>query len=57
MESVLKMFILVGAKNFRPVVMGSIHVSFFFKISNYILYKHVTSVRSLTNFSLGHFLP
>jgi len=57
MESVLKMFILVGAKTFRPVVMGSIHVLFFFKISSYITYKPVTSVMSLTYFSLGHFLP
>lgn len=57
MESVLKMFILVGAKNFRPVMMGSIRVSFFFRISSYIMYKHVNSVRSLTHFSLGHFLP
>jgi len=57
MESVLKMFVLVGAKNFRPVAIGSIHVSFFFRISNYIVYKHVTSVRSLNHFALGHFLP
>jgi ascorbate-specific PTS system EIIC-type component UlaA len=51
------MFILVGAKNFRPIVMRSIHVLVFFKISSYIMYKHVNSVRSLTHFSVGHCLP
>ena len=56
MESVFEIFILVGAKNFSPVVMGNIHVSVFFKISSFILYKQVTSVRSLIHFSLGHCL-